>query len=91
MNNKFKLFIEAVQEERFLNFVKKGLELRPDGKGGRTFWEDFTDLVSANPDMASEFLGIPRDMISTLRPKIKSMVERITEENRKAKGKNTLF
>lgn len=87
----FSHFLEEHDEERFLKFIRRGLELRPDSKGGRTFWDDFSDLVSSNPDLAADFFEIPRSKVSRLKGQISSIVQKVQDEDRTNRGKNTII
>ena len=88
--SEFKNFVENQDQFKNLKFIRRGLELRPDNKGGRTFWDDFTDLISSNPDLASELLEIPREKVSKLRKEISNLVEKAKDEDRMDRGKNTI-
>lgn len=80
---------DNAEDEGLLRLINKGLEVNSDRQ--QTFWDDFLNVMTADPEKTSELLEISREVISKWRPKIKKMVEKVKEKNKNYKKKNKML
>lgn len=61
--------------------VQRGLEVRPDREDGKTFWDDFIDVMSQNSDAASRLLGVPVESVAKWPQTIRKLLSAIRQDN----------
>lgn len=64
-----------------VNLIKKGLDIRPDRSDGKTFWDDFINVLSNNSEDAADLLNVNRDVISSWSSKIREGIKKAEENN----------
>lgn len=85
------LSFDDENEDDLLRLITKGIEIRPDRKDGKTFWDDFLSVLTANPEVTAKLLNIRKESISTWRSKINKLLPRVKEATKEKHRKNTML
>lgn len=62
-------------------FIKRGLEIRPERDDGKSFWDDFLLIFGQNPDGGAELFGVREESISRATTRVRKLVKEISQEN----------
>ena len=68
-------------DEPAMSVIQRGLEIRPDRTDGKTFWDDFIEVIGNNGEGAAHLLGVNSEVISGWSGKIKKAMKKVREDN----------
>lgn len=72
------------------NLISLGLQIRSDRKDGKTFWDDFINVIVNNSEDASDLLGIESSKVSSWANKIKKILEEVKNQDKKSRSNMSL-
>lgn len=68
-------------DDNAMRVIKRGLEIRAERSDGKTFWDDFMNVLGNNSEGASSLLEVSPDMIAKWSTKIRKALDKSHEDN----------